>query len=50
MKNIFREPAEPFTLFSYSDFFMLTAINLIIYFLLKKQVLTLNRIQKMKKS
>ncbi|AZA48479.1 hypothetical protein EG346_09915 [Chryseobacterium carnipullorum] len=46
MKNIFREPAEPFTFFSYSDFLILIIINLILYLLLKKQLLKLTRINK----
>lgn len=43
MKNIFREPAEPFTFFSYSDFLIVLIINLILYFLLTKQLLKLTR-------
>jgi hypothetical protein len=39
MKNIFREPAEPFTLFNYSDFLIFTIINLLIYLLLKNRIL-----------
>ncbi len=46
MKNIFREPAEPFTFFSYSDFLILIIINLILYILIKKKWLTLIRINK----
>lgn len=46
MKNIFKEPAEPFTLFSYSDFLILIIINLILYILIKKKWLVLKRINK----
>ncbi|REC77199.1 hypothetical protein DRF60_12360 [Chryseobacterium elymi] len=46
MKNIFREPAEPFTFFNYSDFLILIIIYLILYVLIKKQMLKLNTIKK----
>ncbi|HCA08201.1 MAG TPA: hypothetical protein DEO71_13560 [Chryseobacterium sp.] len=46
MKNIFREPAEPVIFFSYSDFLILIIINLILYILIKKRWLKLNRINK----
>lgn len=46
MNNIFREPAEPFTFFNYSDFIILITINFILYVLLKKQLLKLTRIHK----
>ncbi|KFF24145.1 hypothetical protein IW16_22550 [Chryseobacterium vrystaatense] len=43
MNNVFREPAEPFTFFGYSDFLILIIINLILYVLLTKQLLKLTR-------
>lgn len=46
MKNLFREPAEPFTFFSYSDFLILIIINVILYILIKNQWLKLTRINK----
>lgn len=46
MINIFKEPAEPFLFFSYTDFLIIIVINLILYTLNKKQLLSLNRISK----
>jgi len=46
MNNIFREPAEPFTFFNYSDFLILIIIYFILYVLIKKQLLKLNTIKK----
>jgi len=46
MNNIFIEPAEPFVFFSYSDFLIITVINLILYILSKNQLLKANRISK----
>lgn len=46
MKNIFREPAEPFTFFSYSDFLILIIVYLILYILIKKQLFKFNTIKK----
>lgn len=44
MTNIFREPAEPFTLFSYSDFLILISFNFVLYFLHKKRGFELNKV------
>ncbi len=38
MINIFREPAQPLTLFSYSDFFIIIFINLVLYFIVEKKL------------
>lgn len=46
MKNIFREPAEPFSLFNYSDFLILSIMALIIYWILKKEILRWNPLTK----
>lgn len=46
MNNIFIEPAEPFVFFSYSDFLIITVINIILYILSKNQLLKANRISK----
>lgn len=43
MKNIFEEPAEPFTLFSYSDFAILIVFNILIFFFMKKKLLKINK-------
>jgi hypothetical protein len=45
--NIFLKPAEPFTLFSYSDFAILIGLNLVFYFLIKHNYLERNKIHKM---
>ena len=46
MKNIFRQPAEPFSLFSYSDFLILSIMFLIIYWILEKRILRWNAMTK----
>ncbi|KPE51866.1 hypothetical protein [Chryseobacterium indologenes] len=44
MTNFFREPAEPFTFFSYSDFLLLISFNLILYVLHRKKGFKLNKV------
>ncbi|PRB02051.1 hypothetical protein CQ046_13895 [Chryseobacterium sp. MYb7] len=46
MNTFFREPAEPFTFFNYSDILIIIVINLILYILSKTQLLKLNKISK----
>lgn len=44
MTNFLREPAEPFLLFSYSDFLLLISFNLILYLLYRKRGFKLNKV------
>lgn len=46
MKNIFKEPAEPFALFNYSDFLILIIINFILYLFIKKRIIKWTKINK----